>query len=319
MRGAWWFATITLATGCNAVFGLHDVTPSDGVDPDGDPDGDGIRNADDNCPMFANPDQHDEDGDGFGDGCDVCPGIANPDQADADGDGVGDLCDPRRAKPGDCLVLFESFATTDAVAFASDWTQLDANASLIHETFGNDALTITGTPSATDDTDTVLYYKHTIGAAPLSVEIHGHLPLTSLRCSNCSLAVGDRIASGGMPIECQLSLDDPPQVTLYDVEGPEVIGMNSLDGDPIGDTFTLRLLHGAPMELLKNDSLSCIVDYGGGLATITSAPSGGNRPNPAEDGLEFGGSGPDAPIEVTITSIALYDVELDACQAPVIR
>ncbi len=39
-------------------------------DPNGDADGDGISNANDNCPFVSNPDQADADGDGFGDVCD---------------------------------------------------------------------------------------------------------------------------------------------------------------------------------------------------------------------------------------------------------
>ena len=77
-----------------------------------DPDGDGILNAWDNCPVHANPDQEDSDGDGVGEACDGgdeppldgdvdgvpdvsdnCPAVWNPDQLDADGDGEGDACD----------------------------------------------------------------------------------------------------------------------------------------------------------------------------------------------------------------------------------
>jgi hypothetical protein len=81
------------------------------VPPDGD--GDGITDADDNCPAVANADQADADGDGIGDACDAfpndpdndadgdgvggdtdnCPAVANPDQADVDNDGIGDACD----------------------------------------------------------------------------------------------------------------------------------------------------------------------------------------------------------------------------------
>ncbi|MCA1732225.1 MAG: thrombospondin type 3 repeat-containing protein, partial [Acidobacteria bacterium] len=53
-----------------------------------DDDGDGVPNAEDNCPI-PNPDQTDSDSDGVGDACDNCPFNANPDQADADGDGIG--------------------------------------------------------------------------------------------------------------------------------------------------------------------------------------------------------------------------------------
>lgn len=97
----------------------------DGEDPNGDTDGDGIPNAEDNCPGVKNPDQKDSDSDGHGDACDECPqdpnkktpgdcgcgkpeddqdgdGVAdcidncldvpNPDQADSDNDGTGDAC-----------------------------------------------------------------------------------------------------------------------------------------------------------------------------------------------------------------------------------
>jgi hypothetical protein len=64
-----------------------------------DADGDGVPDADDNCPNDANPLQDDFDADGTGDACDNCPDDPNPDQADSDGDaapgiGGGDVCDP---------------------------------------------------------------------------------------------------------------------------------------------------------------------------------------------------------------------------------
>jgi len=69
-----------------------------------DTDGDGVCDADDNCPAVVNPNQSDRDGDGVGDVCDNCPDTANPDQnpaactsqvtlCDVDGDGDIDRAD----------------------------------------------------------------------------------------------------------------------------------------------------------------------------------------------------------------------------------
>jgi hypothetical protein len=70
----------------------------------GDTDGDGVCNADDNCPDVANADQADSDGDGVGNACDICqndpdktdPGVCGceiPD-TDCDEDGIPDCVDP---------------------------------------------------------------------------------------------------------------------------------------------------------------------------------------------------------------------------------
>ena len=71
-----------------------------------DSDGDGIPDAEDNCPNDSNADQADWDEDGMGDVCDDdddndnvldindnCQFVVNQDQADNDGDNLGDACD----------------------------------------------------------------------------------------------------------------------------------------------------------------------------------------------------------------------------------
>src|SRR5262249_44356170 len=60
---------------------------------DPDIDGDGVANANDNCPTVVNADQKDTDSDGLGDACDNCVNTKNVNQSDADSDGVGDACD----------------------------------------------------------------------------------------------------------------------------------------------------------------------------------------------------------------------------------
>ncbi|MHC4219703.1 MAG: thrombospondin type 3 repeat-containing protein, partial [Planctomycetota bacterium] len=61
--------------------------------PPVDSDSDGTPDAQDLCPMEADPLQEDQDGDGLGDLCDNCPAVANPVQEDTDGDGTGNLCE----------------------------------------------------------------------------------------------------------------------------------------------------------------------------------------------------------------------------------
>ena len=110
--------------------------------PDANPadlDGDGLLNAQDNCPMRPNVDQHDEDHDGVGDACDNCPTIANPNQADTSEaavngqfpDGVGDACDLRPALAGDKIARLSVFADpTEADRWlGSGWTIADDAAS----------------------------------------------------------------------------------------------------------------------------------------------------------------------------------------------
>jgi hypothetical protein len=67
-----------------------------------DGDGDGIPDAEDNCPEVSNADQADSDGDGPGDVCDNCLDRVNTAQDDCDDDGCGNLCDCDYNQNGTC-------------------------------------------------------------------------------------------------------------------------------------------------------------------------------------------------------------------------
>ncbi len=84
---------------CGLALALPACDGSNGPGADGD--GDGVPDAEDNCPAVANPDQTNSDSDGLGNACDNCPAVGNEDQADGDGNGVGDACEPGLDSDGD--------------------------------------------------------------------------------------------------------------------------------------------------------------------------------------------------------------------------
>ena len=90
----------TLAACAGPSGGGSSSAPSPGnVTAPTDTDGDGIADAEDNCPTVRNRDQADGDDDDVGNACDNCPMVANANQVNTDrmGEGnatrLGDLCD----------------------------------------------------------------------------------------------------------------------------------------------------------------------------------------------------------------------------------
>jgi hypothetical protein len=77
-------------SGCNALYGLDDTRNTSEIDRDGD----GVSDADDNCPTTKNQDQANTDGDALGDACDGCPTLQNASNHDEDRDALPDDCDP---------------------------------------------------------------------------------------------------------------------------------------------------------------------------------------------------------------------------------
>ena len=62
--------------GCDVAEFCTGTGPSCPADNTGDLDGDGICDAQDNCPATPNPDQSDTDGNGIGDACEPCTKVA---------------------------------------------------------------------------------------------------------------------------------------------------------------------------------------------------------------------------------------------------
>ena len=129
---AWIFVVAIAACGDDGGRDLPDANPAD-------LDGDGVLNAQDNCPNRTNADQHDEDHDAIGDACDNCPTIANADQADTTEaamngqfpDGVGNACDLRPGLGGDDLASLATFSSAnDANRFTGTGWTVDADAAV---------------------------------------------------------------------------------------------------------------------------------------------------------------------------------------------
>ena len=151
-------------------------------DPE-DKDGDGVKDAVDNCPDTYNKDQADLDNDGKGDLCDDdidgdginndvdnCPTTANADQADRDNDGIGDVCDdyPDDAKngAGNGITLKDDYVICEAEATSSTlglWQLIkNGQANYVNDASGNAHLEFTGNNPSSGPATSPLKYTFTI-------------------------------------------------------------------------------------------------------------------------------------------------------------
>jgi hypothetical protein len=169
------------------------AAPTDAVDgsPLVDSDGDGLSDADDNCPQLTNANQADEDGDGKGDVCDLCPPVVDPLDPDGDGDGVGDACDPEPGTPGDQRVLFEGFAD----GIPPDWI------------IQGGWTVAGGTASITPAQDEIAFLMPNLTADPTGMIAAGVVPVAILGNGRRALGVADPFDATGDGALCALALE----------------------------------------------------------------------------------------------------------------
>ncbi len=127
--------------------GIPDAQDDCPFDADNDADNDGICGDADNCPDIENQDQLDSDGDGVGDACDPCPfdpdndidgdgvcgdvdncpTIPNPGQEDGDGDGIGDVGDECPEDPANDIDGDSVCGDVDNCADTANADQVDSD------------------------------------------------------------------------------------------------------------------------------------------------------------------------------------------------
>jgi len=265
MRLGW----LVLLAGCNQLYAL------DTTKLEGDLDGDGIPDVRDNCPQDWNAEQLDEDRDDIGDLCDNCVIVSNHDQTDVgDRDGVGDVCDPHPANSGDCLVLFDTFATLDP-----SWTA--TNTTPVH---GDGAVTIVA-PSMMR----AALLVDLVGQYDVQLAVTVPPALQARRIS--AIAAGDMATHGARCTLLTLAASTSLQI---EATSENVSTSQFMSSAAFGDQAILRLTSEAPDETAE---VGCRIDYGVAVGTVSI---GGAAPAFTGVGVVVDST------EVQIDSIAVY-------------
>lgn len=272
--------------GCDQAFGIETTHHRGGIDSDGD----GIRDADDNCPSVPNPLQTDSDGDGFGDACDDCPLVANVQGEDVDHDGIGDACDPHPIDAGDCLLVLDAF--TDPAGFAAHWTIIGDNGDLPAVAIAAGAITIA--PNGSDaggilSNDPPEASGVQVAGSGDGLETSG-LAMSTIAYGSgfprydCGL--GHAVVCSGTVALDQMSAGAMPGYTC-----------GELSSAPIGDALLLRATLSAASPANPNPALRCRVDYGVAVGVATLGP---NPLTPGRAAALVSGA------TLTVTAVAAY-------------
>jgi hypothetical protein len=288
---------------CNAVFGIDQTTVVPAPPPPPDTDGDGVIDADDNCPEVSN-DQADADQDGVGDRCDNCPLVENPDQDLAgDSDGVGTQCDPHPTEDGDCFILFETFQSPDR--FGVDWEVNASSPPAIEKSIG--AITIrpaAGTQPvrvfARDDKGVLLAGRFDIELmGSVTIKTGAFYAVTNWASTPTAEGCGLRVESSSQAVPYPTVLDIRPAATY--------LSSTLLSGEPIDGTMTLRLTAGRPSDA----AIGCRVDHGTAVGAARSI---------TDSFPTSGGTGfvlyADA---ATVSAVAFYRQQAAACPPTIFR
>jgi hypothetical protein len=233
-----------------------------------DTDGDGVADADDNCPDDPNADQANADGDALGDVCDACPNdaendvdgdgvcgdvdncpaVANPGQEDIDGDGIGDACDALTDSDGDGVADAADNCPNDPNA---DQANADGDAlGDVCDACPNDADNDADVDSVCGDTDNCPitfnpeqedFDEDTIGQA----------------CDNCPKVpnTNQQDSDGdGMGNACETGGGFEEQLIVVDTD-PQLPGeaLPKQPGEPLWVTATFENNSPVPIEAIKPD------------------------------------------------------------------